>query len=143
MGTGSLIPGIKRPGREEQSSNLLLAFASTVILVLGPVGTHDHIFVLTKIFMCFETRHSLRREEGGPCLSRAVICCWPSLAQSFLVLGPVGTHDHIFVLTKIFVCFETRHSLRREQGGPCLSRAVICCSDWLKLSTCLYMVLRL
>jgi hypothetical protein len=35
--------------------------------------------------------------------SRAVICCWPSPAQSFLVSGPYGTHYHIFVLSK-FIC---------------------------------------
>jgi hypothetical protein len=37
-------------GRSEQSSNLLLAVASTVILGFG---THDHIFVLSKTIYIF------------------------------------------------------------------------------------------
>jgi hypothetical protein len=28
---------------------MLLALASTIVLVSGPVGTHDHIFVLSRL----------------------------------------------------------------------------------------------
>jgi hypothetical protein len=35
-------------------------------------------------------------------LSRALICCWPSPAQLFLVSGPVGAHNHFFKTTYIF-----------------------------------------
>jgi hypothetical protein len=34
---------------------LLLAFAGTAILGLGPVRTHDHIFVISKAMYVFET----------------------------------------------------------------------------------------
>jgi hypothetical protein len=34
------------------------------ILVSGPVGTHDHIFVLFRTCRCFEMGPTLRREEG-------------------------------------------------------------------------------
>jgi hypothetical protein len=40
-------------------------------------------------------------------LSIAVNCCWPSPALLFLVLGPVGTHDQIFVRS------ETIYAIRR------------------------------
>jgi hypothetical protein len=33
--------------------------------------------------------------------SSPVNCCWPSPAQSFLVSGPIGTHDRIFVLSRL------------------------------------------
>jgi hypothetical protein len=49
--------------------------------------------------------------------SRAIICCWPSPAQSILVSGPVGTHDHIFVPSKTTCVFWNRaFSLTREGG---------------------------
>jgi hypothetical protein len=41
-----------------------------------------------------------------------VNCCSPSPAQSALVSGPVGTHAHIFVLSKTFTCFEIGPPLR-------------------------------
>jgi hypothetical protein len=31
--------------------------------------------------------------------SKAVNFCWPSPAKSFLILCPIGAHDHIFVLS--------------------------------------------
>jgi hypothetical protein len=43
--------------------------------------------------------------------------CWPSPAQSILVLDPVGTHGHIFVLSKTFTCVEVGPPLRRQGGG--------------------------
>jgi hypothetical protein len=51
-----------------------------------------------------------------------VNCSWPSPAQSVLVSGPFGAHDHIFVLSEpFFDCFERRPPLRQEEGGglPC------------------------
>jgi hypothetical protein len=51
--------------------------------------------------------------------SIAVDCCWPSLAQSFLVLGPVGTYDQIFVHSKNIYMFENRSSSSARGGlGP-------------------------
>jgi hypothetical protein len=41
-------------------------------------------------------------------------CCWPSLAQHFLVWRPVGTHDHNF-LFKTSTCFEIGPHLQREE----------------------------
>jgi hypothetical protein len=41
-----------------------------------------------------ENSHAASKE------SRAVICCWPWPEQSFLVSGPVGTRD------QVFVCFD-------------------------------------
>jgi hypothetical protein len=42
--------------------------------------------------------------------SSAVICFWPYPAQSFLVLGPNGTHDYVYVFLFIprphIPCFE-------------------------------------
>jgi hypothetical protein len=60
--------------------------------------------------------------------SIAVNCYWPSPAQSFLVSSPVGTHAHIFVLSKTFTCSEMGPPLRREQVKvtlrPTISRSV-------------------
>jgi hypothetical protein len=36
-----------------------------LILVSGPVGTHEYIFVLSKTSTCFEMGPPLRREEGS------------------------------------------------------------------------------
>jgi hypothetical protein len=47
------------------SSKLLLVLASQSFFVSGPVGTHDHIFVLSKTFTCFEIGPPLQREEGS------------------------------------------------------------------------------
>jgi hypothetical protein len=64
------------------SGNLLLALATTVILYFWPSRTHDHIFL---------SHDSLRMM-----VRRVVICCWPSPVQSFLVSGPIRSHDHSF-----------------------------------------------
>jgi hypothetical protein len=45
--------------------------------------------------------NSLSRGKG-----RTEMCWWPSPAQSLLVLGPVGTHDQIFVNSKNIYMFE-------------------------------------
>jgi hypothetical protein len=42
-----------------------------------------------------------------------VNCCWHSQAQPILVSGAVGTHDHTYVLSKTFTCFEMGPPLRR------------------------------
>jgi hypothetical protein len=44
-----------------------------------------------------EKSHVFNETSGTAIQSGTVICCWPSPAQSFLVSGPVGTHDHISV----------------------------------------------
>jgi hypothetical protein len=54
-------------------------------------------------------------------------CCWSSPAQSVLISGPVGTHDHIFVLSKIFTCFEMGPSLREEEGSDSSGHSL---SNW-------------
>jgi hypothetical protein len=45
---GLLLRDVKKERRFEHKSNLLLAFASTVIHGFGPHGTRDHIFVRSK-----------------------------------------------------------------------------------------------
>jgi hypothetical protein len=37
-----------------QSSKLMLALVSTVLLLSGPVRTHDHIFVLSRLVRVFK-----------------------------------------------------------------------------------------
>jgi hypothetical protein len=49
----------------EQSSNLLLAFGSAVILDLEPPCTHDHIFVCSKATYVFPNRDSPFFERRG------------------------------------------------------------------------------
>jgi hypothetical protein len=68
-----------------RSDKLLLALASIVILGSEPQGTHDH--------------NLLSDHSGNPVQSSSVNCCWVSPAQSFLVSGPVGIDEHIFVLS--------------------------------------------
>jgi hypothetical protein len=74
---------------------------SQSFLVLDPFRTHDLILVLFKTFICFEMGASCLKRGGVglsvTTLSKTVICCWPLPAQSFWVLGLVGTHDHIFL----------------------------------------------
>jgi hypothetical protein len=41
-----------------QSSKLLLALASEIVLGFSPFGALDHIFVLCKTFACFEHKHA-------------------------------------------------------------------------------------
>jgi hypothetical protein len=48
---------------------------------------------------------------------RAVICCWPSPAQSFSVSDFIGTDDYIFVHSKTLSGFEMGPPLRREEGS--------------------------
>jgi hypothetical protein len=76
-------------------------------LILGPIDTHDNIFVLSKIFVCFEIGPPLQLEGGWLRLCWAQLClvnrCWPSTAQSFLVLGPMR-------LIAIFYCLMTLFS---------------------------------
>jgi hypothetical protein len=74
--------------------------ASTVILGSGSYRTHDCIF--------------LSHDSESP--GSRVNCYWPSPAQSVLVLGPVGIHDHIFVLSKAFMCFEMGPSFNKRKG---------------------------
>jgi hypothetical protein len=46
--------------------------------------------------------HMKQAVQHGICtLGRAVICWWPSPAQSFLFSGPVGIYEHIFFRSKI------------------------------------------
>jgi hypothetical protein len=35
-----------------------------------------------------------------------VICCFPLPVQSFLVSGPFRAHDHIFAVSKTFMCYD-------------------------------------
>jgi hypothetical protein len=39
-------------------------------------------------------------------VERSVMCYWASSAQSFSALRPVGTRDHIFILSRPFTCFQ-------------------------------------
>jgi hypothetical protein len=41
----------------------------------------------------------------SPVQSSVVNCCWSSPAQSYLVSGPVETHDQIFVRSKTVYVF--------------------------------------
>jgi hypothetical protein len=88
------------------SGKLLLAFGSTV-LVLGPVRSHDHNFVFSKILHVFKwgllfdeksdltTNLCLMVVDFG--LVSQINCCWASPAQSFFILGPVGPMTIFFV----------------------------------------------
>jgi hypothetical protein len=46
----------------------------------------------------------------------SVNCYWTSPAQSVLFSGPLGTHDHIFVLSKTFTCFEMGPPFSTRRG---------------------------
>jgi hypothetical protein len=91
---------------------LLLAVASAVILRSESRGTHSHILVsqvrdspnleaLVTVFLSPRTRMAQLYFWALGSLFSPVNCRWSSPAQPFLVSGPVGTHDHIFVLFRI------------------------------------------
>jgi hypothetical protein len=69
-----------------------------------------------EIFLLF-TASRLAVGPTQPLIHDQVNCYWSSPAQSVLVSGPVGPHDHIFVLCKTFTCFEMGPPLRREAGS--------------------------
>jgi hypothetical protein len=48
-------------GRKDKLPLVLASSQSVLVSDLG--GTHDHIFLLSKTFACFEMGPSLRREE--------------------------------------------------------------------------------
>jgi hypothetical protein len=105
--------------RFEQSTNFLLAFASTVISRLGPRPNRWPYFSFQDIYVFWNGPSSTRRAVVLTViiLSRAVICCWPSSAQLFLVSGPVGTHDCIFVSFPRYLRVLKRDFLFDERWG--------------------------
>jgi hypothetical protein len=54
-------------------------------------------------------------------LKQAVAYCWHSAAWLFLVLNPIGTHDHIFVL--IYNLYGIRQWASSVRGGVGLFNA--------------------
>jgi hypothetical protein len=62
-----------------QSSNLLLTSPAQSFLLSGPVGTHDHIFFLSKTFMCFEMGLPLRLED--------LVFLWLFWAEKYFALA--------------------------------------------------------
>jgi hypothetical protein len=78
-----------------------------------PLGFMNKVLFVPVPLLCSEIGSFLRRKKGLVFLSRhhicctgctclqsgssPVTCCWPSPAQSILVSGSFGTHDHIFV----------------------------------------------
>jgi hypothetical protein len=96
------------------------------------LGPRTRYLLLSDSRCFFDVGRPLWREDDVQ--SSPVNCCWPSPAQSFLVSGPVGTHDHIFVLSRllhIFKCagFElyTLGTDRTENTFSCS-----CCIVWLR-----------
>jgi hypothetical protein len=110
-------------------------------LVPGPIGTHGHICVLSKTFTCFEMEPPPRQAKVFHyCWSLPLYwgwrdcthtnthspanCCWPSPAQSILVSGPIGTRDHIFVLSRLLcvlkwgLLFAERRGLTTTVHSP-------------------------
>jgi hypothetical protein len=55
--------------------------------------------------------------QSGPVLCSPVNHCWPSPAQSFLVLAPVGTHGQIFgsLLSPLALAIQHQHGLHRKR----------------------------
>jgi hypothetical protein len=47
-----------------------------------------------------------------------VNCCWPSPAQSLSGSGPVRTHDHIFVSSRLLRVFDERRGLTVTGHSP-------------------------
>jgi hypothetical protein len=57
-----------------------------------------------------------------PCwVTCQLVTGWLSPAQSFLVLGPIETYDHVLFFQTDFRCFETKPPFRREE------RSDYCC----------------
>jgi hypothetical protein len=83
---------VSSPIQCEQSSHLLLAFASTVIFGSGSYTVRAEQSLVVGL-----RQHSHFWFRVLYSASRVVICGWSSPAQSFSVSGPVGTHDHIFI----------------------------------------------
>jgi hypothetical protein len=77
--------GLSVPGE------VLLAFASRVILGSTPCKIHDHSFL---------PHNSRSRAPTSVCWSGNLLLALS--AESNSVLGPAGTHDHMFVLFKPF-----------------------------------------
>lgn len=98
-------------GRVEQSSNLLLALVSTVILGYGPGWDPWLYFSSFQDLLCFEVGPALFRwEERSDYYTQqsptfpSVLClirvkrCWPLAALSFLSLCPMGLMIILFCL---------------------------------------------
>lgn len=56
-----------------------------------------------------------------------VNCCWLSPAESFLVSGPVGTHDQIFISSKTVCVWKCGLLFDNRRGLVFLSRRHVCC----------------
>jgi hypothetical protein len=108
---------------------LLLAFASTVIICFGRCRDRWPLFSFQDIYMFLNGPSSTRRATvlSVILLSRAVICCWPSSAQLFLVSGPVGTHNHIFV-------FFPRHLIVLKRDSSSIKGGVSLCGHYSERS---------
>jgi hypothetical protein len=70
--------------------------------------------------------------------SSPVNSCWSSPAQSFLVSGPVGTHDHIFVFSRLLSVLKWGYLLEEKRGLTTLVTGEWLCwlSHSLSLSLC-------
>jgi hypothetical protein len=55
-----------------ESSKLLLGFASTVVLVSGPVGTHDHVCILSRVLRVFKWGVLYEETRGLTTASRSL-----------------------------------------------------------------------
>lgn len=62
-----------------------------------------------------ERSHKRVVTHRGIWTSSSVNRCWPSAAKLFLVSGPIGTHNHIFILSRILNVLK--RGLLLEQGG--------------------------
>lgn len=72
-----------------------------------------HPFYYTKHWSLVRVFNMVFVIQSGP-----VNHCWPSPAQSFLVLGPVGTHDQIFrsLLTPLVLALQPQHGQHRKRN---------------------------
>jgi hypothetical protein len=71
---------IIKPLKNEQSFNLLLAFASTVIVGLGPRRDPWQYFLFFSRHLCILKWGPLFEERNVTSRNRVVICCWVSPA---------------------------------------------------------------
>jgi hypothetical protein len=110
------------------SGKLMPAPASPAqsLLISGPAGAMINIISLTTLIVRqIKVKVTLRSTISRSVASKqAVAYCWHSPAWLFLVPGPIGTHDHIFVL--IYNPYRIRRwASSSVRGGVGLFNAVI------------------
>jgi hypothetical protein len=90
----------------EDNSSLLQLLYQPDDLMNATIFTYKHAQVQCHSVVCC---------WPSPVPYRLLNCFWSSPALSILISGTVGPHDHIFLLSKTFTCFEMGPTLRREE----------------------------